>query len=160
MGWVGLDLGKLHYEFHNPPANPEPDDDDDNNNNAPSAAAQENQPQQDQQQQQQQEQQQQQDPKQPAAAAEATKPDAPEEAKTLKEKVEAAAAQKNPVVPKELHEVRHVFFVALFPCPFLWLLLLKNKDHEEDDASKPVPVKSVLKNLKPSQNRYSFREEL
>ncbi len=30
-------------------------------------------------------------------------------------------------------------------------------DDEEDDPSKPVPIKSVLKKLKPSENRYSFR---
>jgi hypothetical protein len=33
----------------------------------------------------------------------------------------------------------------------------EHQEHEEDDPSKPVPVKSILKNLKPNNFRYSFR---
>lgn len=73
--------------------------------------------------------------------------------KTLSEKVEKAEQQKNPDVPAELKkpESQH-----------------DDENEEahvtaEDDPSKPVPVKSVLKHLKPSNNRYSFahnRDEL
>jgi len=64
---------------------------------------------------------------------------------TLKEKLEVAEEQKRPDVPEELKTTDPPAHV---------------EDHDEhDDPSKPVPVKSVLKNLKPSQNRYSFRHD-
>eukprot|EP00039_Didymoeca_costata_P023795 m.8304 g.8304 ORF g.8304 m.8304 type:complete len:448 (+) comp3868_c0_seq1:118-1461(+) len=71
---------------------------------------------------------------------------------TLKEKVEAAEKRKNPEVPEELKTTQKPGAPEG-----------EVHDDEHDDPSKPVPVKSVLKHLKPSQNRYSFahnRDEL
>jgi len=61
---------------------------------------------------------------------------------TLKEKLEVAEDQKRPDVPEELKTTDPPAHM---------------EEHDEhDDPSKPVPVKSVLKHLKPSENRYSF----
>lgn len=71
--------------------------------------------------------------------APAEKPAEPEKPATLKDRLEAAQAQKNPGEP-------------VFPtgAPL---------DGDDDDASKPISVKSVLKHLKPGKGRYSFRDK-
>ena len=62
----------------------------------------------------------------------------PEEVLTLKEKVAAAEEQKRPVLSEKTKAGA-----------------LGNE--EDDNPMKPISVKSVLKHLKPSQSRYSFR---
>jgi len=82
----------------------------------------------------------------PESTAKPTESGAKPQVEMLKEKVEKAEAEKNPVVPAELKKKPVV-----------------DEHDEHDDPAKPVPVKSVLKNLKPSENRYSFagnRDEL
>jgi endoplasmic reticulum resident protein 44 len=66
----------------------------------------------------------------------------PEE--TLKEKLEEAEKQKRPDVPVST------------PKPKAQGHAEEHEDEDAEDMSKPVVVKSILKNLKPSNNRYSF----
>eukprot|EP00041_Stephanoeca_diplocostata_P036423 m.1330613 g.1330613 ORF g.1330613 m.1330613 type:complete len:445 (-) comp24862_c0_seq7:3032-4366(-) len=71
---------------------------------------------------------------------------------TLQEKVDAAKIEKAP----EVHE-------SLKDTPTDKAPGAAEHHDEEDDPMKPVPVKSILKNLKPSENRYSLlhnRDEL
>ena len=73
---------------------------------------------------------------------------------TLKEKLAVAEDQKRPDVPEDMKTTDPPHHEDA------------PDDHEDDahdDPSKPVAIKSVLKNLKPSQSRYSFdhnRDEL
>ena len=79
------------------------------------------------------------------------KPDQPTaKPKSLKEKVEKAEVQKiDDAELKEKAEAKEPAHEKEHDEPHL--------DHDpHDDPMKPVPVKSILKNLKPSQNRYSF----
>ena len=83
------------------------------------------------------------------------KPDQPTaKPKSLKEKLEKAEDQ---VIDHDELKVKVEINEKVEPA--------HEKEHDEphldhddphDDPMKPVPVKSILKNLKPSQNRYSF----
>jgi len=111
-----LHSGKLHYEFHNGPMNPNEDKDDEEQSTTPSPAP------------------------------ETEKP------LTLKDKVEAAQEIKQEI--KEALISAEASRQATTPEP---------AHDEDDDPHKPVPVRSVVKKLMPSEHRYSFaknREDL
>ena len=65
---------------------------------------------------------------------------------TLKEKLAAAEKAKNPEKPKGTETTTKAGSPQTDP----------EEDETHEEMSAPVAVKSILKNLKPSSNRYSF----
>lgn len=130
-----LHSGKLHHEFHNPPANPAPEEEDD----VEIAGT----------------------PKHddPVPEVEVIPDDRKE---TIAEKISNAVEEKVEMVEAaqqvkkaELEDKKKKEEIAKergVPAQDL--------EHHEEEGAKPIAVKSVMGKLKPSQNRYSFREEL